>query len=44
MATQVSKRWKYATFALVGVAVAQFIWWDDKCPEVLRGKNGKKGY
>ncbi len=45
MATQVSKRWKYATFALGTAVVLQFVWWDQKCPEVLRGgKNGKKGY
>ena len=41
---KVSHGWKYAAIALTAVVVGQFFWWDDKCPDVLRGKNGKKGY
>ncbi len=32
----VSTRWKYATFGLVALAVAQFWWWNKKAPQVLR--------
>jgi hypothetical protein len=32
---QVSRRWKYATFALMGLAGVQFWWWNKKAPEVL---------
>jgi len=34
---QVPVGWKYATFGLAGLVVAQFFWWDAKAPEVLRG-------
>lgn len=27
--------WKIATFALAGLVVAQFLWWNKKAPEVL---------
>ena len=32
----VSENWKYATFALGGLLVVQFLWWNYKAPEVLR--------
>lgn len=32
---QVSPGWKYATFALAGLVVAQAIWWNYKAPQVL---------
>ena len=27
--------WKVATFALTGLVVAQFLWWNKKAPQVL---------
>jgi hypothetical protein len=27
--------WKIATFALGGLVIAQFVWWNKKAPEVL---------
>jgi len=36
-AADVSPRWKWATFGLVGLVVAQFFWWDARAPQVLRG-------
>jgi len=35
-AADVSPRWKWATFGLVGLVVAQFWWWNKKAPQVLR--------
>lgn len=32
---QVSPNWKYATYALGALVVAQFFWWDAKAPQVL---------
>lgn len=41
MQPQVSPVWKYATFTLVGMVVAQAIWWNYKAPQVLSiGKPG----
>lgn len=34
----VPKGWKTATYVLGAAVVAQFFWWDAKCPQVLRGK------
>jgi hypothetical protein len=34
----VSPRWKWATLGLVGFAIAQFLWWNAKAPQVLGGK------
>jgi hypothetical protein len=38
--------WKWATFALVGVAVFQFWWWNKKAPQVLNlgSGGGVSGY
>ncbi len=34
-AVMVSSNWKYATYALGALVVAQFFWWDYKAPQVL---------
>lgn len=36
----VSVNWKYATLLAGGLLVAQFLWWDAKAPQVLRGGRG----
>lgn len=36
MEDQVSQNWKYASFVLGGLIVAQFFWWNAKAPEVLK--------
>ena len=36
----VSKNWQYATFALMGLAVAQFWWWNKEAPQVLNLGSG----
>jgi hypothetical protein len=33
--SMVSQNWKYATYALGALVVAQFFWWDSKAPQVL---------
>jgi len=33
--TTVNVGWKYATFALGGLVVAQYFWWAKRCPQVL---------
>lgn len=38
MEETVGKGWKTATYVLGAAVVAQFFWWDQKCPQVLRGK------
>lgn len=43
MDDQVSVKWKYATMGLGVLVVAQFFWWDSKCPQVLRGGGGYSG-
>jgi len=37
MEETVGKGWKTATYVLGAAVVAQFVWWDKKCPQVLRG-------
>lgn len=37
---QVSANYKYATFILGGLIVAQFFWWNAKAPEVLKMGGG----
>lgn len=41
MANQVSKNYQYATFALSGLLVLQFLWWNQKAPEVLKLGQGR---
>lgn len=36
----VSKNYQYATYALTGLLVLQFLWWDKKAPEVLKLRGG----
>lgn len=35
MQNRVHPGWKVATFALGALLVAQFVWWDQKAPQVL---------
>lgn len=37
MEETVGKGWKTATYVLGAAVFAQFVWWDQKCPQVLRG-------
>jgi hypothetical protein len=37
----VNENWKYATFGLGVLVVAQFFWWNKKAPEVLKLGYGK---
>lgn len=30
-------RWRYTSYVLGALIVAQFFWWDSKAPQVLRG-------
>ncbi len=33
---ETSRNWKYATFGLGALLVVQFLWWNQKAPEVLK--------
>jgi len=35
VSAMVSPNWKYATYGLAALVVAQFFWWDSKAPQVL---------
>ena len=37
---KVAKGWRTWTYVLGAAVVAQFFWWDKKCPQVLRGGKG----
>jgi hypothetical protein len=37
---KVAKGWRTWTYVLGAAVVAQFFWWDTKCPQVLRGGKG----
>jgi hypothetical protein len=35
--------WKIATFALTGLVVVQFLWWNKQAPDVMRRLGGGYG-
>jgi hypothetical protein len=37
---KVAKGWRTASYVLGVAVIAQFFWWDNKCPQVLRGGKG----
>ena len=37
---KVDKGWRTTAYVLGAAVVAQFFWWDKKCPQVLRGGKG----
>jgi len=43
MEETVGKGWKTATYVLGAAVVAQFVWWDKKCPQVFGSGKGYSG-
>ncbi len=35
---KVAKGWRTTAYVLGVAVIAQFMWWDKKCPQVLRGR------
>ena len=31
----VDVKWKYAAIGLGGLVIVQFLWWDQRCPQIL---------